>query len=316
MAERSESPELTEEPPTRPAPSIDRSPTGHPAPTAHRATGDAATATYQPFLTVLSGAEAGQARFLGPEGVVIGRSRSAGLMFPEDTVSRQHARISFDGARYVLKDLGSNNGTYLNGSRISEQALSDGDRVALGSNVVLRFNLAAIEASGSPSTEEPRDASGAADRPALERRLSAARLGADRQARPLSLLFVRVDAHPQLLAALGEAAAGQKVLEVSRLLVSQVRRGDDLVARFDPSTLCALLSDISVAQARALAERILYRLDQLKPFGGAHGSLVTFAPVDATPKAHPRMDDVFREGEAALTAGSARASNCVLKARK
>lgn len=65
--------------------------------------------------------------------VVLGRSPDVDVMVPDTGVSRQHCRIA-DG---VLADLGSTNGTWVNGQRISEQALRDGDRITLGSTELI-----------------------------------------------------------------------------------------------------------------------------------------------------------------------------------
>src|SRR5208282_5609648 len=51
--------------------------------------------------------------------VVIGREPPAEVCVPEQAVSRQHARISFDGSRWILSDLGSRNGTIVDGTFIT-----------------------------------------------------------------------------------------------------------------------------------------------------------------------------------------------------
>ena len=59
----------------------------------------------------------------------IGRKENADLSINSTRVSRDHAVITRQGKKYHLHDLGSTNGTYLNGQRIQEQVLSDGDQV-------------------------------------------------------------------------------------------------------------------------------------------------------------------------------------------
>ena len=53
--------------------------------------------------------------------VVIGRDNTADVCVPEQAVSRQHARIAFDGTRWVLKDLGSRNGTMVDGAFVTHE---------------------------------------------------------------------------------------------------------------------------------------------------------------------------------------------------
>jgi DNA-binding winged helix-turn-helix (wHTH) protein len=64
---------------------------------------------------------------------VLGRSLDADIRFDVPGVSRRHARIVVDGEHVALEDLGSQNGTYLRGERITGRAmLADGDEVRLG----------------------------------------------------------------------------------------------------------------------------------------------------------------------------------------
>lgn len=65
--------------------------------------------------------------------VVIGRSPDADIVIADDFVSGRHARIVPSGEGAVLEDLGSTNGTVLNGTRLGSPAtLSAGDEIALG----------------------------------------------------------------------------------------------------------------------------------------------------------------------------------------
>jgi DNA-binding winged helix-turn-helix (wHTH) protein len=70
---------------------------------------------------------------VGPNESVLGRSLDADIRFDVPGVSRRHARIVVNGEHVALEDLGSQNGTYLRGERISGRAtLVDGDEVRLG----------------------------------------------------------------------------------------------------------------------------------------------------------------------------------------
>ena len=70
---------------------------------------------------------------IGRTECVLGRSLDADIRFDVPGVSRRHARIVVDGEHVALEDLGSQNGTYLRGERITGRAaLTDGDEVRLG----------------------------------------------------------------------------------------------------------------------------------------------------------------------------------------
>jgi hypothetical protein len=60
-------------------------------------------------------------------GFVIGRAKASGLAIKDPNISRQHAMIERQGGLYWLVDMGSVNGTYVNGERISRKALAEGD---------------------------------------------------------------------------------------------------------------------------------------------------------------------------------------------
>lgn len=67
---------------------------------------------------------------------VIGRGDQANLRLPDVGISRRHARIDFDGAQVVLTDLGSTNGTMVNGQRVSAVAMNPGDMIQLGTTTL------------------------------------------------------------------------------------------------------------------------------------------------------------------------------------
>ena len=75
--------------------------------------------------------------------IVFGSSRSAGVTFENKFVSRQHFQVRGSDGVYYISDLGSTNGTYLNGERLHpnvEHRVKDGDRISLAKDaVVLRF---------------------------------------------------------------------------------------------------------------------------------------------------------------------------------
>jgi len=73
----------------------------------------------------------GRVRALRGE-LVLGRDRNCDVVLLEPTISRQHARLAFDGARLRVTDLGSSVGTFVNGERVTESELRLGDRLKLG----------------------------------------------------------------------------------------------------------------------------------------------------------------------------------------
>lgn len=95
------------------------------------------------YLLVVAGSDRGHTLEVDRLPVVVGRSVDADLVIADDTVSRRHAEVSGDRAGLVLTDLGSSNGTTLNGNPMAGGvALHDGDLVGFGSAVVVVKRIA------------------------------------------------------------------------------------------------------------------------------------------------------------------------------
>jgi hypothetical protein len=79
----------------------------------------------------------GKRLVVGPAGVTIGRSRSCDVVLADSNVSRQHAEVRPRGGSWVLNDLGSTNGSSINGRRIEgTEVLKPGDEIELGTSVM------------------------------------------------------------------------------------------------------------------------------------------------------------------------------------
>ena len=74
----------------------------------------------------------------------IGRDSTNEITINDAEVSRRHARLTFQGGKYVLEDLGSTNGTFVNGQRLAgPRVLKDGEVVSFGEQIVLVFEVTA-----------------------------------------------------------------------------------------------------------------------------------------------------------------------------
>jgi pSer/pThr/pTyr-binding forkhead associated (FHA) protein len=85
---------------------------------------------------------------------VIGRASNTDMVLMEDMVSRKHAKIAVAGEDIVIQDLGSTNGTFVNGEKVKQAKLKDGDRVLIGTSIL---KLVRQEAPGisSMKSQEP-----------------------------------------------------------------------------------------------------------------------------------------------------------------
>jgi predicted component of type VI protein secretion system len=104
-------------------------------------------------LKVLSGAHTGKLVRLGAERFVIGRGEDCNLRSSSDAVSRRHCEIMMKDAEVTVRDLGSRNGTSVNGQPIkADQILRSGDRLEIGP---LRFEVLISEVPSAPASQPP-----------------------------------------------------------------------------------------------------------------------------------------------------------------
>jgi hypothetical protein len=94
-----------------------------------------------PMLIVYEGKLAGQRWVIDQNHMVIGRGSDADIRLPERAVSRHHAQIKRSKDGYFLHDLGSKNGTYVNGESVRERPyrLRDGDEIQIALCVKMGF---------------------------------------------------------------------------------------------------------------------------------------------------------------------------------
>ena len=91
------------------------------------------------YLVVLAGSNVGETHRLEGGDLVMGRGMNANIRLRDDGVSRRHAKLLVRDGEIVVEDLGSANGTIVNGALVTRRALADGDKIRLGTGTILRF---------------------------------------------------------------------------------------------------------------------------------------------------------------------------------
>lgn len=110
------------------------------------------------YLLITKGPRNGEKISLDTLPLTIGRMKPADVVIEVDSVSRGHARLSRSGPGYAIEDLGSSNGTFVNGVRLQQgipRAISGGETIKLGSDVEMRLMLATVVAGDSTMVEVP-----------------------------------------------------------------------------------------------------------------------------------------------------------------
>ncbi len=80
--------------------------------------------------------QGGEFPLKGDKQLIIGRSSELDIVLVEDMVSRKHAKISLSGGKISIEDLGSTNGTFVNGEKVKTSRLKEGDRILVGTSIL------------------------------------------------------------------------------------------------------------------------------------------------------------------------------------
>ena len=221
----------------------------------------------RPLLFVIQGPLLGSVFAPEEATVLIGRGSHASVIVADDTVSREHVRLSFRNGTTFVEDLGSQSGTYLNGALIcGKTRVEDGDQIGLGRSTLIRFSLVdRVEEQAMLTLFELtlRDPlTRAYNRRYFDRRLLEEVSFARRQGSPLSLLIIDVD-HFKLINDNYGHPVGDLVLERVASGIQGVMRPEDVLARYGGEEFVVIARHTALSNAKVLAERIRRHVEAL-----------------------------------------------------
>lgn len=206
------------------------------------------------YLIVLSGHSMGSVVRL-ENSATLGRGAEADIRILDTGVSRLHSQFVVDGGVVHVRDLGSRNGTHVNGERIAQQELADGDEVEIGVGTTIRVSAfdAAEEAFVRQLSESALldPVTKAFNRRYFVDRMRREISYASRHSSVLSMLVVDVEA--------ADAPLEAALQHVGRELVSAVRH-EDVVTRLEDSSFAVICRDMEATALRQLAARVRERL--------------------------------------------------------
>lgn len=250
-------------------------------------------------LTVFRGELPGAIFPLRADDLSIGRDPEAAISLPDHNLSRQHARIMRRDCVYTIEDLGSTNGTFVDGSRVKRvKTLEDGCRIHLGSRTVLHFRLfdaVELEAACASYALTVRDPlTGVFNRRYLRERLHSEAAYSRRHATPLSVIMLDVDHFKRINDRHGHGVGDLALCSLANTL-SELTRQEDVLARYGGEEFALVVRGVVRDEALALAERIRSRVAaQRVPVGGGTLSMTVSVGI-----AHSDDGDVQRLLESA-----------------
>jgi two-component system cell cycle response regulator len=217
-------------------------------------------------LTMVTGPHPGAVQEVDVE-VVLGRGEDLPHRIDDRGMSRRHARITKLGQHYVLEDLGSTNGTRVNGERITQpRQIHDGDRIQLGESTMLRANL-----SDAREAEAARKLYASAtldpltqiyNRGHFDDRLSSEYAYARRHGTPLTVLLFDIDHFKEVNDTHGHPC-GDAVLQAMAAVLGRVIREEDLLARYGGEEFAIVARGVERVGGLQLGERVRTAVERM-----------------------------------------------------
>ena len=209
-----------------------------------------------------AGSNMGRKYELQGKSITLGRDPSSEILVSSDSVSRRHARLSFEGGRRLITDLQSTNGTYVNDQPIISEFLSHGDQIKVGDTIFKYLVGSDVETAYHEEIYRMTIIDGLTGifnkryfLEALEREMSRAQ----RYARPLSILIFDIDHFKRVNDTYGHLA-GDYVLQALARLISTRARREEIFARYGGEEFVVLLPETQSSGALELSEQLRKRV--------------------------------------------------------
>ncbi|HVZ88701.1 MAG TPA: GGDEF domain-containing protein [Polyangia bacterium] len=211
------------------------------------------------YLLVIAGPSFGEMHRLQGIRSVLGRAESAAIRLLDDGISREHAAVERDGGKLILRDLGSTNGTFCNGTKVEHRDLVDGDKISLGASTILKFTYQdQVDERYQKRLFESalRDGLTATfNRRYFVDRLNAEMRFAFRHDKSLALLFVDIDHFKKVNDTYGHPGGDYVLAAVAREMIATIR-AEDVLARYGGEEFAIICREIEREGALALGERL------------------------------------------------------------
>jgi len=184
----------------------------------------------QPCLVIISGGEMGRRIDLTHEEVSIGRSDQCTVCVNSDLVSRRHAVINRILGHFIVVDLKSTNGTFVNDQRIERAELKDGDLLRAGKTVLkyLENNLELEYMQHILSLAAVDSLTGLFNKRHFDEVFGKEVARADQTQQPLSLIVLDIDHFKKINDNFGHPVGDAVLKHVATVVKGQIRQGDTL----------------------------------------------------------------------------------------
>ena len=219
------------------------------------------------ILLEIYGRNLGKRRDIEKEGIVIGRADDADIPLDDQSVSRKHVRITKQKKEFIVADLGSTNGTYLNDVKIPEPTtLRNGDRIKIGTTIFKFICSDDMEAEYFDQLYQYsiRDGlTGLYNKKNLLETLDNEFQRCKRYDRSLTVMMMDLDHFKKVNDTYGHLVGDRVLVLVAEVLKNYFRTAD-FISRFGGEEFCVILPETVLASAHLTAERIRMAVSNIK----------------------------------------------------
>jgi len=218
------------------------------------------SSAYEPYLIQISGRETGQMHNLAGRTVRIGRDPTCQVILDDPHISRVHAEIHCRNVnQIVIRDTGSTNGIFVNGKRVTEQQLNDGDKILIGTRLYFKFCYQdAVDQSYQQNLFRAANIDGLTQLynkkyfiDVLSKEFSFSR----RTKQPLSLLMIDVDHFKRINDTHGHMAGDLVLKSIGQYLLQHLRL-ENIACRYGGEEFAIILRNVPGDLAEHIAERL------------------------------------------------------------
>jgi len=213
-----------------------------------------------PYLIVLAGSSVGRLVRLEPGEMTLGRGSECDIPLDDDGVSRTHARLTCtDEGLVTISDLGSTNGTWVEGKKIRFHTLADGERIQIGGANILKYGVGdSVEEQFVSQLYESATKDGLTG--AYNKRFFLERLREEfawheRHKQPMALIMFDIDHFKKINDTYGHPV-GDFILKQLSLFCMRHCRTEDVFARYGGEEFAVILRQTSAVSGLVMAERM------------------------------------------------------------
>jgi diguanylate cyclase (GGDEF)-like protein len=258
------------------------------------------------YILFLAGPLIGKLLHLEDGTTTIGRAQDVDVSIADARISRRHLQITVDGEDVTIEDIGSTNGTYVNGKRITKSVLSDGDKIQISSTTVFKFALQ-DKTENIFHKELYRMAiidpvTNIYNKRFFIERLKEEFSHAKRSKLGLGILMVDIDHFKNVNDTHGHLA-GDMLLHQLAKTIKEMIRGEDILARYGGEEFVVILRGANKSGSYNLAERIRQRVAS-SPFDFEKSKISITISIGVSSmdegNEHPTPEDLVKDADEKL----------------